>query len=402
MKYIAQAIPITAYSAVTDCGLGNASLFEAISTQRNCLKPLELFTIDSSACVGEVRESLPAIANDLMRFNTRNAQIALATLDSDNKLVRKAVQRAIAKYGADRIGVVIGTSTSGMYETELAYADYLASGEMPHNFDFLNQHAWGATADYLKNELGLFGPSYAISTACSSSSKAIASAQRLITTGVCDAVLAGGVDTICQLILYGFSSLDLISEKPCTPLDQDRQGISLGEGGALLLLEKPAADFAACPQLLGCGESSDAYHMTAPHPDGEGAQAAMQMALAQAGLNKGDIDYLNLHATGTIMNDVSEMKAVHAVLGTDIACSGTKGITGHTLGATGAIESVISLLALEHGLLPGTAGLKQLDERFKCQVLYKPEQAKANKVMNNNFGFGGNNASLIFGRGQYD
>ena len=401
MKQVTQAIPITAYSAVTSCGLGNKPLFEALVLQRDCLEPLALFDTKSAVCVGEVRETLPEISDDFIRFKTRNAQLALATVDCEGQRIRHAVQCAIDKYGASRVGVVIGTSTSGMYETELAYETYLKSGTMPKNFDFLNQHAWGGTAGYLKNELGLSGPSYAISTACSSSSKAIASAQRLITTGVCDAVLAGGVDTICQLTLYGFSSLELVSEQPCTPLDQHRGGISLGEGGALLLLEKPSADFEACPQLLGCGESSDAYHMTAPHPDGAGAQAAMQIALQQAGLETGDIGYLNLHATGTKMNDASEMKAVHAVFGTDITCSGTKGTTGHTLGAAGAIESIIALLALENGVLPGTSRLKQLDDDFKCRVLYKPEQVKVDKVMSNNFGFGGNNACLIFGRGSH-
>lgn len=397
MKHSVQAIPVTAYSAVTACGLGNDVLFAALESQTSHLAPLQLFEVEQNVSVGEVRNVLPKIESRLARFNTRNAQLALATLDCENAKVRKAVQHAVEKYGAHRIGVVIGTSTSGMYETELAYESYLKQGHMPDNFDFLNQHAWGATADYIKAELGLAGPSYVISTACSSSSKAVASAQRMILAGVCDAVIAGGVDSLCQLTLHGFSSLELVTEQPCSPLDKDRVGISLGEGGGLLVLEKPAPEHKNCIQLLGCGESSDAYHMTAPHPDGEGAQAAMQAALNQAGFKAFDIDYLNLHATGTIMNDASEMRAVEAVLGTEIPCSGTKGITGHTLGAAGAMESIIVMLALERSLLPGTARLQHIDPAFKCNILQNPEKKDVKRVMSNNFGFGGNNASLIFG-----
>lgn len=399
MKQVPQSIPITAYSAVTACGLGNTPLYMALESGKNCLGPLELFHINIPTCVGEVREVLPEISESLRRFDTRNARLALATLNCEKGSVRHAVMHAIEQYGADRIGVVIGTSTSGIYETELAYEYFQDKQHMPEGFDFLNQHAWGATADYLKYELGLSGPAYAISTACSSSSKAIASAQRLIASGVCDAVLAGGVDSLCRLTLYGFSSLELLSEKPCTPLDKNRQGINLGEGGALLLLEKPDSQHADRPHLLGCGESSDAYHMTAPHPDGLGAQQAMHIALTQAGLSAKEIDYVNLHATGTLMNDASEMNAIKAVFETAVKCSGSKGITGHTLGAAGAIEAVISLLALEHRLMPGTAGLTQTDTAFAYDILEKSETVQAMRtVMSNNFGFGGNNASLIFGQ----
>jgi len=395
---IMQPMPITAYSAVTACGLGNKPLLEALQTTTSHLKKLSVFDADINALVGEVAAKLPCVSAEKKRFKTRNAQLALAALNCDGNSVRQAVMRAVEKYGADRVGVVLGTSTSGMHETELAYTTYLKSGGMPESFDFICQHAWGATADFLKEELGLQGPSYAISTACSSSSKSIASAQRLIDAGVCDAVLAGGVDSLCQLTLYGFSSLDLVADSPCTPLDENRVGISLGEGSGLLLLERPSHEYQNCLHLLGYGESSDAYHMTAPHPEGEGAKAAMLEALAKSGLKAEAIGYLNLHATGTRMNDASEMKAVEQVFPHGISCSGTKGVTGHTLGAAGAIESIISLLAIEHAMLPGTMGLTNIDKAFKMPVLKKTKHQKVNTVMTNNFGFGGNNASLIFGR----
>lgn len=392
-------LPITACSVFTACGLGTQSLYQALLDGRHQLQPPRLFDIDFPAYCGEIaNDRLPQLDRPLQEFSTRNARIALATLNHPADQLRSTVEQAIDRHGAHRVGIVLGTSTSGIYETENAYACLNKDGRVPTSFCFPSQHVWAATVRFLKSELGLEGPCYTISTACSSSGKALASAQRLITTGVCDAVLTGGVDSLCRLTMYGFKSLDIMSEQPCTPLDQDRCGISLGEGAGLLLLEKPRAALSHCVHLLGCGESSDAHHMTAPHPQGKGAVIAMRGALAQAGIKAADIHYVNLHATGTVLNDSTEMLAMEQMFNPDIHCSGTKGLTGHTLGAAGAIETIITWLSLKHGFRPGTCNLKQADPAFHCTVNHDSETGiPVAYTMNNNFGFGGNNASVVLG-----
>jgi 3-oxoacyl-[acyl-carrier-protein] synthase-1 len=267
---------------------------------------------------------------------------------------------------------------------------------MPDDFHFVKQHAYQATARFVQLELGLTGACFAISTACSSGAKAIAAGQRLIANNVCDAVIVGGVDTLCRLTLRGFRSLELVAALPCTPMDTDRQGISIGEAAGLLVLEKNHADNAGAMQVLSVGESSDAHHMSTPHPDGIGAALAMQNALQLAGLQPDRIDYLNLHATATKINDRVESKAVYRVFAGQVPCSGTKGITGHTLGAAGALETIIALQALQQQFMPVTYGLQKLDEDCQCQVLKEPVAKQNMKVaMSNSFGFGGNNASVI-------
>ena len=393
-------LPITACSVTSACGLGTHSLYEALLDGQHRLQAPQLFDIEFPAWCGEIDETLlPDLDPSLQAYSTRNARIALATINHAADGLRNAVEQAKLHYGAHRVGIVLGTSTSGIYETENAYTHLEHHGTVPASFDFPRQHIWVATARFLQAELGLEGPCYAISTACSSSSKSLASAQRLIATGVCDAVLTGGVDSLCRLTLHGFNSLDIMSEQPCTPLDKNRCGISLGEGAGLLLLERPRTEFSDCIHLFGCGESSDAHHMTAPHPQGKGAVMAMQSAIAQAGCTASDIDYVNLHATGTLLNDQSEMLAMEQVFGHDIHCSGTKGLTGHTLGAAGGIETIISWLSLKHGFRPGTCNLQQLDDAFNCIVNRDSEtDVLVNRTMNNNFGFGGNNTSVILGR----
>jgi len=392
-------LPITACSVASACGLGTRSLYAALLDGKHRLHPPRLFDIDFPAWCGEVAdEHLPALRPSLQEFSTRNARIALAAINHPDDGLRNALEQAIERYGAPRVGVVLGTSTSGIYETENAYAFLEAHGHVPASYNLPGQHIWVATARFLKSELGLEGPCYVISTACSSSSKALASAQRLIATGVCDAVLTGGVDSLCRLTLYGFKSLDIMSEQPCAPLDQHRNGISLGEGAGLLLLEKPHDAFSDCVHLLGCGESSDAHHMSAPHPEGKGAVIAMREALTQASIRATDIDYVNLHATGTVLNDRVEMLAMGQVFDPDVHCSGTKGLTGHTLGAAGGIETIITWLSLRHGFRPGTCNLKQVDAAFHCNIQRDSEtDVPVAITMNNNFGFGGNNTSVILG-----
>jgi 3-oxoacyl-[acyl-carrier-protein] synthase-1 len=357
-----------------------------------------LFEIDFPAWCGEiVDDHLPKVSPSLQEYSTRNARIALAALDHPEDGLRDAVKRAIDRYGAHRVGIILGTSTSGIYETENFYNDLEEQG-VTVSFHLTRQHLWVATARFLKSELGLEGPCYAISTACSSSSKALASSQRLITAGVCDAVLTGGVDSLCRMTMYGFKSLEIMSEQPCKPLDATRNGISLGEGAGLLLVEKPDDVFSDCVHLLGCGESSDAHHMTAPHPQGKGAIIAMRAALTQAGIAEQQIDYVNLHATGTVLNDSAEMRAVEQVFGTNTHCGGTKGLIGHTLGAAGGIETIITWLALKNRFRPGTCNLKQVDPSFHCAVVRDSEtDVPVAFTMNNNFGFGGNNTAVVLG-----
>jgi 3-oxoacyl-[acyl-carrier-protein] synthase-1 len=390
-------LPVTAYASVSACGAGNESLYRYLLEQKTALGPLTLFDLPFSTVVAQIRTPLPEIRPELAAYRCRNAQAALAALNHPEDGLRTALERAAARYGRQRIGVVIGTSTSGMFETESAYAYLLQHGHMPNGWHFLESHAYQATPRFLQRELDLQGPCYAVSTACSSGVKAVAAGQRLIAAGVCDAVLVGGVDTLCRLTLRGFHSLDLVSEQACRPLDKHRQGINIGEAAGLLLLEKSAPEHAACPHLLAVGESSDAYHMSSPHPGGDGAVLAMQNALRLSGLSAGDIDYINLHATATRINDQVESNAVYRVFGGATPCSGNKGITGHTLGAAGALEAIAVLLALKHRFIPGTRGLRELDDDCRCNVVQRPLSNRTlHTAISNSFGFGGNNASVIF------
>lgn len=387
---------ITARTSLSAAGLGNAALYLALKDNKSALAPLELFELAFTAYVGEIKQDLPAIPQKLNAYQSRNAQVALAALNNPEDGVREVVERAAARHGAERVAVIIGTSTSGLYETESAYGYLLQHDEMPENFNFVTRHAYQATGRFLQLELGLTGPCFAISTACSSGAKAIAAGHRLIANGICDAALVGGVDTLCRLTLRGFSSLDLVAPEPCRPMDKDRRGISIGEAAGLLVLEKADEENVHCPKLLAVGESSDAHHMSHPHPEGLGAKLAMEAALAQAGLEISAVDYLNLHATATRVNDAVEAKAVHSLFADRLRCSGTKGITGHTLGAAGALETIIALLALEHGFIPGTCGLETLDPGCNCQIVKDPLANEPLQIaMSNSFGFGGNNASVI-------
>ena len=388
---------ITAYASVCAAGIGNEALHVALLANQSKLGQLSLFDIAFTTPVGEVTTELPQISPELEIYNSRNARMALAALNNPQDNLRVSLEQAKQRYGNNRIGVIIGTSTSGLYETEAAYCQLVEQGHMPDDFHFLTRHAYQATPRFLQLELGLTGPCFAISTACSSGAKAIAAGQRLIANNICDAVLVGGVDTLCRLTLRGFYSLDLVSTEPCRPMDKNRNGINIGEGAGLLLLEKPDTANSYCPRVLAVGESSDAYHMSSPHPEGRGASLAMNNALQQAGLQADKIDYLNLHATATSINDSVEAKAVSTVFGNTLPVSGSKGITGHTLGAAGALEAIIALLALEHQFIPGTCGLSEVDPDCRCQVIIEPiTQQPLKTVMSNSFGFGGNNASMIF------
>lgn len=270
------------------------------------------------------------------------------------------------------------------------------SGALPLNFDFSHTHQLSSLVDFVRQALQLEGPGHTISTACSSSAKVFADAWRLMACGLCDAAVVGGVDSLCLTTLYGFNSLELVAPSPCRPADRDRNGISIGEAAGFAILERePTANPLA--RLLGYGESSDAHHMSTPHPEGAGAAQAMRAALTRAQLQAGDIDYINLHGTATPSNDRSEDRAITTVFGTSTPCSSTKGWTGHTLGAAGITEAIIAIQCIEHGFMPVSLNTQHLDPEFGSNILLQRRKAGVKHVLSNSFGFGGSNCSLIFG-----
>jgi 3-oxoacyl-[acyl-carrier-protein] synthase-1 len=389
---------LSRFTATSCIGNGLAATLESLERQHSGLQACRFETVELETYIGEVAGvdavSLPA---DLRRYDCRNNRLAELGLQQDGFLA--AVQGAAQRFGAQRVGVFVGTSTAGILQTELAYRRRdPESGALPDDFDYGATHNSYSVADYVRRRTGLTGPAAAVSSACASSAKVFASAQRMIAAGLIDAAVVGGVDSLCLTTLYGFHSLQLTSASPCRPFDRNRDGISIGEAAAFALLERlPDSTDADAILLLGVGESSDAHHMSAPHPEGLGARRAMLAALSAAGLDAAEIDYVNLHGTATPSNDRAESLAVSAVFAANLPCSSTKGATGHTLGAAGALEAVISALALQHQLLPGGVGTDELDPNLAVHYLRANRRQAARRVLSNSFGFGGANCSLIFG-----
>lgn len=386
------------YAIASSAGIGLDSTAQALCQMRSGLAACAFETARLDTFVGQMSDAVLApVRADLAEFDCRNNRIAQLCLRQDG--FDHAVMAAREKYGAARIGVFVGTSTSGILETELAYRRRDASGALPADFRYATTHNTYSVAWFVQSYFGLTGPSMAISTACSSSAKAFGNAARMIAAGLCDAAVVGGIDSLCLTTLYGFGSLGLLSSLGCRPFDTDRDGISIGEGGGMVLLEKTAdggtADTIA---LLGVGESSDAYHMSTPHPEGLGARMAMEQALLTAGIQPAAVDYINLHGTGTRSNDATEDKAVCAVFGNATPCSSTKGWTGHTLGACGAIEAIICALAIEWGFMPGSVNTRKVDPTLGLQYLVDNRNQPVEIAMSNAFGFGGTNCSLLLGR----
>ncbi|HEX7380679.1 MAG TPA: beta-ketoacyl-ACP synthase, partial [Nevskiaceae bacterium] len=328
----------------------------------------------------------------LAEWDCRNNRLAEVGLSQDG--LTDAVARVRKRYGAERIAVCMATSTSGVEQGERAYRERGASGPLPAWFNHRTTQNVYSVGGYIRARLGLAGPCAVTSTACSSSARVFASAHRLIATGCADAALVGGVDSLCLTTLYGFNALQLLDARVCRPADATRAGLSLGEAAGFALLERDRADSG---QLLGYGESSDAWHMSAPQPEGRGAAAAMHGALARAGMQPSDVDHVHLHGTATRANDVIEDQAVRAVFGPGIACSSTKGWTGHTLGAAGIVSAALSLLCLQHGVLPRSLNTERVDPAISAHVLLQTRRSAVRRVMANAFGFGGSNCSLLFG-----
>lgn len=332
----------------------------------------------------------------LSRFDCRNNRLVQMGLEADGFAPK--VRGAIQRYGADRVGVFLGTSTAGILQTELAYRHRdPETGALPDDFHYGETHNAFSLAWFAREYLGLTGVAMAISTACSSSAKVFAAAARQLALGTIDAAVVGGVDTLCLTTLYGFASLQLTSSQPCKPYDPSRDGLSIGEGAGFALLERPSGIAPGEVLLLGVGESSDAHHMSAPHPEGLGAQLAMTAALKSARLVASDIDYINLHGTATPANDAAEGLAIAAVFGQRVPCNSTKGATGHTLGAAGAVEALVCAMALTDGQMPGSPGTRELDPALALNYQLHTSAAPLRRALSNSFGFGGSNCSLILG-----
>jgi 3-oxoacyl-[acyl-carrier-protein] synthase-1 len=392
-------LSICNYTATTGIGAGRAAHLEALCARRSGLRANDFRSPGGhdllDTWIGRVDGVedvvLPA---HLAEWDCRNNRLAWLALQQDGMI--EAIAALRERHGAERVAIVLGTSTSSIGATEEAYAR-LEDGRFPADLDRPRIHTPHSLGAFVEAATGLRGPCITVATACSSSAKVFAQAARLIDAGLADAALVGGVDTLCGSVLYGFNALGLVSPRPCRPFDARRDGLSLGEAGGFATLER-AVDGEPGLQLRGYGESSDAHHMSSPHPEGLGARLAMREALQRAGLEAGDIGYLNLHGTATPANDKVEALAVAALFPPSLHASSTKGWTGHTLGAAGIVESVFALLALAHGALPGTLNSGEHDAGNGPQVRFDNAQRDIRFAMNNSFGFGGNNCSLVFGR----
>jgi 3-oxoacyl-[acyl-carrier-protein] synthase-1 len=385
---------------MTSClGHGIGPTAAALSAQRGGLVPCDFETARLDTWIGAVDgvDDEP-VAGSLARFDCRNNRLAEIGLVQDG--FADAVVAAIARHGADRIGVFLGTSTAGILQTELAYREQMAqggTGPLPAWFHYAATHNTYSVADFVSQRFGLRGPAVVVSAACASSAKVFGNAARMIAAGRIDAAIVGGVDSLCLTTLYGFRSLELVSTRPARPYGADRDGLSIGEAAAFALVEAAGArDDVPAPRLVGIGESSDAHHMSSPHPEGAGARLAMEAALASARLAPTDVDYINLHGTATPNNDAAEDRAVFGLFGRGVPVSSTKGATGHTLGAAGGCEAVIALLAMRDGFVPGGLNTTTVDPALMSDYRTANSDATLSHVLSNSFGFGGANCSLLF------
>lgn len=380
------------------CALGDTPATVATALRAGAAPGMRLrdaYLAGRTVMVGQADAPLQAITHLPQRLRSRNNQLLLTALAQ----IRPAVDAALRRYGADRIAIVVGSSTSGIAEGEQAMRVRVATGQFPPEFHY-GQQELGSPAGCLVAELGVRGPAYVVSTACSSSARALISGARLLRGGIVDAVIAGGADSLCSFTVAGFASLESISAARCNPLSVNRCGINIGEGAALFLMSREPGPV----RLEGWGERSDAHHMSAPDPRGRGAEAAMRQALDGAGLEAADIDYVNLHGTATLQNDAMESNVVARVLGLAVPTSSTKPLTGHTLGAAGAIEAGLAWLALQpentQGWLPPHCWDGQADPALPALRVVQPGETLGRRpryVLSNSFAFGGNNAVLILG-----
>jgi 3-oxoacyl-[acyl-carrier-protein] synthase I len=392
---IIDPIYITAHTATSALGWGLADHLAALREGRSGLRANDFTNAPLECAIGRVDGlEQAALPDTYTLFDCRNNRLAWRAIEADGFLDK--ARAAIRRHGAERVALLVATSTSSIGSTEDAYA-HLDGEHMPAALRRSEVHTPHSLGIFLEHALGTLGPCLTTATACSSSAKIFATAERMIRLGIVDAAILAGVDSLCGSVLFGFNSLELVAPEPCRPFDARRNGISIGEAAGFALVERE--DLANSPRLIGWGESSDAHHMSTPHPQGLGARLALEGALARSGLRADDIDYINLHGTATPKNDEVEAGVVAAAFSARTRASSSKGWTGHTLGAAGILESVVCLLAMEHGLVPGTLNCEQLDPVCGPQVAMSNESADVRIALTNSFGFGGSNCTLAFARG---
>jgi 3-oxoacyl-[acyl-carrier-protein] synthase I len=387
-------LAITAFTTTTALGPGLEAQSRGLAASRSGLRRNDFSHAPLDTWIGRVDgledAHLPA---DMANWDCRNNRLAWLAMNQDG--FADAARDAIRRHGSSRVAVVMGTSTASIGSTEQAYRTLTEGGLFPPALQRRDVHQPNSLTGFVQAVLGLEGPALTIATACSSSAKVFAAAERLIRLGVVDAAVVGGVDTLCESVLFGFNSLELVSNEPCRPFDVARGGISIGEAGGFALLQR--ADIAPdAPKLAGYGESSDAHHMSTPHPEGLGAELALRDALARAGLDATEVDYINLHGTASQKNDEVEAALVARSFRPETRASSTKGFTGHTLGAAGIVEAAYALLAIRDGFIPGNLNASQPDPACGPQMAWHNERQPVRVALSNSFGFGGNNACLAF------
>jgi 3-oxoacyl-[acyl-carrier-protein] synthase I len=388
------------------CSLGRgkqAVVDSLFAGQGGFIKGQETLLSGKVVPVARVPFRLDDLPDEFKDLSSRNNALLRLALDE----VSDAVQAAKEKYGTHRIGVILGTSTSGMLEGEQGFIHKKTKGTWPDHYHYSQQEV-ASPSSFVLRYFGLTGPAYTISTACSSGSKAMISAARLIQAGICDVVICGGVDSLCQLTINGFDALELLSKKICNPFSKNRDGITIGEGAAVFIMSAEYNNSEAAIEFLGGGESTDAYHISSPDPNGEGAESAIREALKIASLEPTDIVYINLHGTATRLNDAMESYCISRIFGSSTPCSSTKALTGHTLGAAGAIEAAflwLSLLQERDGTIPLPTHIWDQvkdEELAPIQLVARGDRAQPKNdqfaVMSNSFAFGGNNVSLILSK----
>lgn len=384
-----EGYPITGFAMCNAIGMNRGEVRAGLFEGKTGLGPSPI-EIPFETVVGAVQGELPHLPKSLSPWTTRTTRIASLLLDE----LDAELDRLRSRWRPERIAVLLGTSTAGAHETEEAYRRYLETGTLPSDYDLFRKYTYGAILHVVRERTGSQGPSWVVSTACTSSAKPLGSAKRLIAAGVIDAAIVGGIDTLCRMTLHGFKSLDALSSSACRPFAADRDGLNIGEGGAFLLVERSGDPLAI---LEGVGESSDAYHISAPHPEGLGARLAMERALADAGCEAATVDHVNAHGTGTRLNDVSEAAAIEALFGREVPVVSTKSYTGHMLGAAGATEAAMALLATLEDWIPASLGAVPVDEKIHVRVNAERLEGSFRRVVSNSFAFGGNNISVVIG-----
>ena len=386
-------IYINDLTSVSSLGTNELTIVDSLSHTDRCYLTYrdDLLNEHKGSYFGQIKAKLPRL-DDYPEHKSRNSAVLAFLTDS----IKDSINELKQKYSKDRIAIILGTSTSGLDETENELKKFMQTGVPSRDFYYKSQE-FGDPSMFLADYLEIDGPAYTISTACSSSARALICGKRMLESGLVDAVIAGGADTLCKVPINGFNSMGVLSQERCLPFNKNRSGINIGEGGGLMILSKEKDSL----ELLGVGESSDAYHVSSPDPSGAGAISAMKMALNDASLTTDDIGYVNLHGTATKLNDAMESKAMASLFKGKVPCSSTKYMTGHTLGAAGIVEATILCYLLKHDLdLPvQDFSHDEIDDTLdECGLIKEKIKAKKKVMMSNSFAFGGNNASIIIAK----